>query len=96
MEIITVFALIIALLALVKILVILVKPKVWLNLVKSIWSVPMLTMIVCLILAAIVFYYLIQELTIIQIMATTLFIALLAGMTFAATKSARRDTRQTW
>ncbi len=83
METITTFALIIAVIALVKILVILVKPKAWYGVVKSVWKAPALMMIVCLILAAIVFYYLIQELSIVQIMATMLFLALLYGMTFA-------------
>lgn len=83
MDTITIFALIISSLALTKILVILVKPKAWLNLVKGIWKAPALMMIVCLILAAIVFYYLIQSITIVQIMATMLFLALLYGMTFA-------------
>ena len=83
METIAVFALIISLLALIKILVILVKPRAWYNLVKKVWSAPNIVMIICLILAAIVFYYLIQELSIVQIMAAVLFIALLYAMTFA-------------
>ncbi len=83
METIAIFALIIALLALIKILVILVKPKVWSNLVKIVWSSSNAMMIICFLLASIVFYYLIQELSIIQIMAVVLFIALLGGMSVA-------------
>lgn len=83
MEIIAVFALIISMLALIKILVILIKPKAWLNLVKSIWSVPMLAMLACLVGGAVVFYYLIQELSIVQIMAVVLFVALLGGTSVA-------------
>lgn len=83
METITIFALIIALLALVKILVILIKPKVWTEVVKSVWRAPGFMMVVCLILAAVVLYYLIQDISIVQIMAVFLFVALLGGMTVA-------------
>lgn len=83
METIAIFALIVSIVVLIKILVILVKPRAWYNLTKSIWKAPSLMMIICLILAAIVFYYLIQIMAIIQIMAVVLFVALLSGMSVA-------------
>ncbi|MBI2630365.1 hypothetical protein HYW76_04655 [Candidatus Pacearchaeota archaeon] len=83
METLTIFALIVSLLILIKIIVILIKPKAWYNLAKTIWSAPTLVMIVCLVLSAIVLFYLIQTVTIIEIMAVMLFLALLSGMTMA-------------
>lgn len=76
-------ALILIVVSLIKILVLLVNPKSWMNFAKSIWKNPSLTSIVALVLAAIVFYYLIQELTIIQILAVTAFVALLFAVGLA-------------
>ena len=83
METIAIFALIMATLALVKILIILVKPRAWYNLVKAVWKAPTIVMLICLILAAMVFYSLLQELSLVQIMAVVLFVALLGGVTAA-------------
>ena len=68
----------------IKILVILVKPNAWLNsVVKPIWKNPFLMTIVSFILAAVVLYYLLQELTIVQIFATMAFLVLLMAIGFS-------------
>lgn len=80
-----IIALIFIIVAAIKILVILVKPKAWLDMVvKKVWVSPFITGLICLVLAAIVLYYLIQELTIIQIFAVMGFVGLLAGVGIAA------------
>jgi len=84
MDTIGIFALILAVVALVKIVTIVIKPKAWFNLVEKVWKAPNLMMLVCLVLAAFVFYNLIQELTIVQIFAVILFVALLGGMSIAS------------
>ncbi|MEW6063512.1 MAG: hypothetical protein AB1571_04050 [Nanoarchaeota archaeon] len=70
-------ALIISLLALIKIIVILIRPRSWLGVVHLIYAKPNVTMISALVLALIVLSYLLQELTIVQVFASMLFLALL-------------------
>jgi len=83
MEIVGIFALIVLIAIAIKILVVLISPKSWLNLVGKIWKLPILTMIVSLILAGIVLYYLLQEISIVQIFGVLLFIALISAATMA-------------
>lgn len=78
-----IIALIFALGILVKLLCVLVKPKAWLNLTKKLYTSPALLMIIELILAAIVFYY-IKDVGIVQIAAIGAFVALLMGLSMAA------------
>ncbi len=79
-----VMALIVVVAAAIKILVILVKPKAWVGIVKKIWVNSALVGIVSLVLAAVVLYYLMQAgITIVQIFAVMLFIALLAAVSAA-------------
>ena len=78
-----IIALILIIAAVIKLVVLFIKPKAWMNFAKKLWSKPSITSIVLFALAAIVLYYLIQELTIIQILATTAFVSLLIGMGFA-------------
>jgi hypothetical protein len=79
-----IFALIIAVIAIIKILVLIAKPKSWLNVVKPFYSNPVLTMIVALILSAVVLYYLVNNgVGIVQIFAVMLFVALLGCMTMS-------------
>jgi len=77
-----IIALIVAILIAIKIVIILVKPKAWVDsVVKKVWVNPLVIGITCLILAAIVLYYLIQGgMTIIQIFAVMGFVALLGGL----------------
>lgn len=74
-----IIALILLVVAAIKILVILIMPKAWVKLVKKVWVNPMNMMIASLILAAVVLYFLLQELTIIQIFAAMAFVSLLAA-----------------
>ena len=81
-----IFALIVALAAAIKIVVILINPKAWINVVKKVYTNNSLLMIVSLILAAVVLYYLLMEITIIQIFAVMLFLMLLMAMGMAIYK----------
>jgi len=83
MGIIEIFALIVLVAIAIKILAVLISPKSWLSFTGKIWKLPILTMIISLILAGIVFYYLIQEVSIVQIFAVILFIALISAATIA-------------
>ncbi len=69
-------ALILIVVSVIKILVILINPGSWFNFAKKVWSNSGITRMIALILAIIVFYYLMQELTIVQILAVTAFVAL--------------------
>src|SRR3989344_6839278 len=78
-------ALITAVVVLIKIVVILIKPKAWLSVVRPIYSMPVVLMIVSLVLAAVVLNYLILAgITITQIFAVMGFGALLGAMTAAS------------
>jgi len=80
-------ALVFIIFAVVKILVIAIKPKNWGKVVKGVYKNPGLFLVVDIVLAAIVLYYLLMEITIIQILAAIALGALLTAMSFAvATK----------
>jgi len=79
-----IIALIFIIIAIVKLLTVLTKPKSWINVTKKVWFNPLLMAIVSLILAAIVLYYLLQSgMTIIQILAVAAFIGLVAAIGIA-------------
>ncbi len=78
-----IIALIFVILGLLKIIIVFFSAKSWMNFAKGIYKNPVLLFIVELVLAAIVFYYLLQSFTIVQIMACVVFGALLTGLTFA-------------
>jgi len=78
-----IMALIVIVVAVIKLIVILVKPKAWIGVVKSVYSNSVLTMVVSLVLAVIVLNYLLTELTIVQIFASMLFFALLAALSIS-------------
>ena len=75
-------ALIFLAVATLKMIVILISPKVWMNgVVKKVWGKPVLMMIVCLILAGVSLYYLtVAGITIVEIFAVMLFFSLLAAV----------------
>ncbi|MEK6952466.1 MAG: hypothetical protein AABX29_05610 [Nanoarchaeota archaeon] len=83
MTTIEIFAFIIAIIALIKIIVLSKNPGAWIRLVKKIYSNPRLTTIISLILSLIVLYYLLLEITIVQIFAVMLFIALLGAVSIS-------------
>ena len=70
-------------LGLIKFLFVLFSPKSWLTFAKKLYSSAVLLVIIELILAVIVLYFLLQTLTIVQIMGGVILGALLTGMTFA-------------
>jgi len=72
------FAGFIIVLASIKIVVLLIKPQSWIKLTKKLYVNPQLTSMTSILLAAVVLYFLIKSgLNIVQILAVTLFIALL-------------------
>jgi len=77
MTIIEWMAAIIAIIVLIKILVILISPKSWMSVVKFFYGNSMMTMIVSAILAIGSFWYLMKELTIIQIFAVLFLMSML-------------------
>jgi len=83
MNAIAILATILLVVSAIKILVILIKPKAWGKVVKVVYGKPMLTMILSLILAVIVLNYLLAEVTIVQIFAVMVFVALLAAMSLS-------------
>ncbi|MFA5174501.1 MAG: hypothetical protein WC438_04950 [Candidatus Pacearchaeota archaeon] len=79
-----IMALILAIVSSLKLIVILIKPKAWYDdIVKPIWSKPMLTGLISLILAGITLYYLLQTMTIINIFAVMLFVVFLMAVGFS-------------
>ena len=78
-----VIVLVFVVLGLIKLLFVLFRPKLWLNFAKKIYASPTVLWVVELVLALIVFYYLLQSLTIVQIMAGIVLGALLTGLSFA-------------
>ncbi len=75
-----IMALIIAVFAIIKMLVILINPKSWMSVVKTIYAKPVITGVVGLVLALITLYYLLEELTIVQIFAVILLVYFLMLM----------------
>lgn len=79
-----IIALVLIIISTIKVLVIFVKPNAWLNsVVKPIWKKPFITSVISLILGAVVLYYLLQELTIVQIFASMAFLTLLIAIGFS-------------
>ena len=79
-----IIALIVIIAAAIKMLVLLVNPKAWMNFAKNIYSKPIVVQVVGFVLAAVVLYYLIQSgFNIVQIFAVTAFVALLFLIGFA-------------
>lgn len=99
------FAFILAVFGLIKIVVILIDPNKWMNFASSIWSKPALTSFISLLLAAGVLYYLLLELTIVQIFAAMLLFMLIFAMGIApyakdfiafGRKMIRRTMKDSW
>ena len=79
-----IIALVVIVFALVKMLVLLVKPKAWMSFARGIYKKPAVTSLIALILAGVVLYFLVQGgMTIIQILAVTGFVALLLAVGLA-------------
>lgn len=79
-----IMALIVALLGAIKMLVIIVDPKIWLKkVVKPIYGNPMFASLIGLIIAGVSLYYLIKVMTIVDIFAVMLFFMGIMLMSFA-------------
>lgn len=75
-----ILALIFAVLVLVKLIVILIRPKAWGKFVAVVWSKAGLTMLVCLVLAVITGYYVLNNLSIVEVGAVMLFTSTLMAV----------------
>ncbi len=79
-----ILALLVAAFISIKLLVVIVRPKSWLSVVKTIYARPVLTMAFALIAAAVILKYLLRELSIIQIFAAMSFMMALMVIGVAA------------
>ena len=65
----------------VKLVVVLINPKSWLDFVKNVWKYPGLLMLISLALAILTLYYLLENgVTIVQIFAVMLFVSFLGAV----------------
>lgn len=80
-----ILALILIIVTAIKLIVISISPSAWMNnVVRKVYGKPGILMMVSLLLAGLVLYYLIQELSIVQILAVMLFLSLLMAITVSA------------
>lgn len=75
-----IIALIFSIVILVKLIIISFNKESWMNIIDVAFAKPNGTSFVLAILAGVVFYYLLLELTIVQIFASAAFIGLLGGV----------------
>jgi hypothetical protein len=76
-------AIILIVISVIKLLTILISPKTWTNFVKKIYVNKTAAIVVYSVLAAVVLYYLLGAgITIVQILAVTVFVSLLLGIGF--------------
>ncbi|MEN9625737.1 MAG: hypothetical protein RL557_65 [archaeon] len=77
-SVIEIFAFIFIAISIIKIAIVLYNPKIWVDrVVKKIWFHDVGMLIVSLVLSGIVLYFILEELTIVQIFAVMLFMSLL-------------------
>ena len=79
-----IMALIVVALALIKLIVFAMNPSKWMKVIDAVFAKPALTIIVSVVWAAVVLVILLQEMTIVHIFATMLFIMPLFLMGFAS------------
>ena len=72
-----IIALILAIFILVKLVVLAIRQKAWMRIPRVVFAKPILAMIVSILLAGVVLYYLLMEISIVHIFASMLFFALL-------------------
>ena len=77
------FVLVLSVLIIVKILFVAFNAKGWLSFGERLYSSPIVLVLAEAILAAVLFYYLLMQITIVQIMASLGLGALLTGIVFA-------------
>ena len=69
----------------IKLLVIMTNPKKWMTVIRKVWGAPGLVAGISLILSGLVLYYLLDSgITIIQILAVSVFVALISAISIAA------------
>ena len=78
-----IMALIVASLIVIKLVVIFINPKHWAKVAETFFKNPTVTIVVSLVWAAVVLFFLLQELSIVHIFAVTLFLMPLIGVGFA-------------
>ncbi len=79
-----IFALILAVIVLLKLIVLLIKPDMLFKFSKKLFKQVKLFQVLILIVGAVVLYYLLQTLTIVQIFAVTFFVGSLYALLLAA------------
>ena len=79
-----IMAFIVAALIGIKLLVIMINTKNWMPVVKAVYGNPAITQLVALVLGGISLWYLLQEMTIVQIFAVMFFFMMLMLVGFAA------------
>ena len=76
-----ILALILILITAIKLIIFLINPQLWYSFIEKIYSKPPLTSFVAFLLAAIVLYFLLKSgVTIVEILAVCLFVALLIAI----------------
>lgn len=77
------FVLVFLILGIIKLLFLVFNAKAWSNFAKKLYSNGTVLFLVELVLAAVLFYYMLQSMTIVMILAGVVLGALLTGMSFA-------------
>jgi len=75
-------ALIFILFVLIKLVIVLVNRKAWLNFSTKVYDKPMITSTILGILGILILFYLLQEISIVQIVAVLAFASILFGLGF--------------
>ncbi|MFH1638435.1 MAG: hypothetical protein ABIB71_08470 [Candidatus Woesearchaeota archaeon] len=70
--------------SLIKLVVVAIKPKAWLKVPESIFARPCVSMVMSLILAGVVLYFLLQELTFVQVFASMAFFMMIMLAMFSS------------
>ena len=84
LETVEILAFILIVVTAIKLLTFLINPNIWYGFIEGIYSVPAITSLIAFVLAAIVLYFLIiSGITIVEILAVCLFVALLIAIGFA-------------
>ena len=73
-----IIALVLIAISAVKMLMLVIKPQAWMNFAKALYNKPVVMKIVGVVLGGVVLYYLVDSgMTIVQILATSAFVAML-------------------
>ena len=79
-----VMAIIVVFLAAIKLITLIINPRIWLKIVKTVYGNRFLTPVVSLVLAVVVLRYLLAELSLAHIFAVMLFFMLIASISVSA------------